>query len=76
MNYSLTTRQAFVFIMLFLAGSGQLFAGNFQSFNNAKLASMVDGDSFLVDIGDSVIHLRLYFVDCPESTVGSKSDVL
>ncbi|SFV88573.1 hypothetical protein MNB_SUP05-SYMBIONT-7-641 [hydrothermal vent metagenome] len=76
MNYSLTTRQAFVFIMLFLAGSGQLFAGNFQSFNNAKLASVVDGDSFLVDIGDSVIHLRLYFVDCPESAAGSKSDVL
>jgi len=33
-----------------------------------------DGDSFLVVADDTKIHVRLYFVDCPESTVASKSD--
>ncbi len=33
-----------------------------------------DGDSFFVDIGDEQIHLRLYFVDAPESVVFADHD--
>jgi len=33
-----------------------------------------DGDSFLIATGKTKIHVRLYFVDCPELSVDSKSD--
>ena len=33
-----------------------------------------DGDSFLVQAGDQQVHLRLYFVDCPESTATNDAD--
>ncbi len=33
-----------------------------------------DGDSFLVMLGDEERRVRLYFVDCPEATAGSKAD--
>lgn len=31
-------------------------------------ADLNDGDSFKVDVGGRVVHLRLYYVDCPETT--------
>lgn len=34
-----------------------------------------DGDSFLVDLGDKQIHLRFYFVDCPETIASRQSDL-
>jgi len=33
-----------------------------------------DGDSFLARAGDRDLHLRLYYVDCPESVVGNDVD--
>jgi len=33
-----------------------------------------DGDSFFVQVGDRVLHLRLYFVDCPETSVNNDHD--
>ena len=33
-----------------------------------------DGDSFFVEADGKSFHVRLYFVDCPETSVGSKSD--
>jgi len=33
-----------------------------------------DGDSFVVAAGKTKIHARLYFVDCPELSIGTKSD--
>jgi len=33
-----------------------------------------DGDSFLVQAGDKQLHLRLYFVDCPETVVSNDVD--
>lgn len=43
---------------------------------NARLLEdpVNDGDSFLVAAGETKIHVRLYFVDCPELSAGSKSD--
>jgi len=33
-----------------------------------------DGDSFVVQAGDRRLHLRLYFVDCPESVATTDAD--
>ena len=33
-----------------------------------------DGDSFIVQAGDRQLHLRLYFVDCPETIVSTDAD--
>jgi len=33
-----------------------------------------DGDSFLVEAEGKKMHLRLYFVDCPETATSSRSD--
>jgi len=33
-----------------------------------------DGDSFLARAGDRDLHLRLYYVDCPEAVVGNDVD--
>jgi endonuclease YncB( thermonuclease family) len=70
----LTIIRVAIFTVLILGGSQQLFAKEFQTFSNVKLVKVNDGDSFHVDTGKEIIHIRLYFVDCPESTVGSRSD--
>ena len=36
-------------------------------------AGQNDGDSFKVNAGGRELHLRLYYVDCPETTYGSKA---
>ena len=38
-------------------------------------ADMNDGDSFRVRAGDRELHLRLYFVDCPETDFGSAAEL-
>ncbi len=47
-----------------------------QSYHHARLVEHEynDGDSFFVDVGDQQIHLRLYFVDCPESFAHAPHD--
>ena len=34
-----------------------------------------DGDSFKVEADGKALHLRLYYVDCPETAYGSKADL-
>ena len=45
-------------------------------FSNARLIKNPanDGDSFVVEANGKSFHLRLYFVDCPETSISSKSD--
>lgn len=52
------------------------YAANLQMFSNARLVNNPanDGDSFLVEAGEKSFHLRLYFIDCPETSAGSNSD--
>ncbi len=38
-------------------------------------ADLNDGDSFKVNAAGREMHLRLYYVDCPETTYGSKADL-
>ena len=53
-----------------------LSAADLQMFSNARLINdpANDGDSFLVEANGKSFHVRLYFVDCPETSVGSNSD--
>ncbi|MGR3174133.1 MAG: helix-hairpin-helix domain-containing protein [Candidatus Scalindua sp.] len=52
------------------------FADDLQMFSNARLIDNPanDGDSFHLDASGKHIHVRLYFVDCPEVYVGSTND--
>lgn len=53
-------------------------AEELQRFAEARLvpAPDNDGDSFFVQAGGRQLRVRLYFVDCAETTVGSKSDAV
>jgi len=68
-SLSLTAVLAFVGISL-------SHAAELQKLTNAKLVnnSANDGDSFFVESAGKSFHMRLYFVDCPETSVGFKSD--
>jgi len=52
------------------------YAADLQMFSNARLIKNPanDGDSFVVEANGKSFHLRLYFVDCPETSTSSKSD--
>ncbi|MBC8481326.1 MAG: hypothetical protein H8D47_01505, partial [Planctomycetes bacterium] len=52
------------------------YAANLQMFSNAKLINNPanDGDSFLVEANGKSFHVRLYFVDCTETSISFKSD--
>ena len=62
---------------LFLAGcvAIPLSAAELVSIKNVTLieADLNDGDSFKVNAADRELHLRLYYVDCLETTYNSKS---
>ena len=51
-------------------------ADELRTFKNAVLKAddANDGDSFRVDLGEQVCILRLYFVDCPETSADSQTD--
>jgi competence ComEA-like helix-hairpin-helix protein len=63
-------------VSLIFSAVSLVYAGELQMLPNAKLTnhSANDGDSFHVDAGEKDLHVRLYFVDCPEISVMSKSD--
>lgn len=52
------------------------YAANLQMFSNVRLVNNPanDGDSFFVEADGKTFNLRLYFVDCPETSTSSKSD--
>ena len=66
----------FVIAVLMFGGILPLFAAELQMFSNAKLINNPanDGDSFLVEANGKSFRVRLYFVDCPETSVSSKGD--
>jgi competence protein ComEA len=51
-------------------------ADGLKAYPGSTLADLdfVDGDSFIVDTGEEELHLRLYFVDAPESVVYADHD--
>ena len=62
--------------ILMFGGLLPSYAAELQRFTNAKLInnSANDGDSFFVESAGKSFHVRLYFVDCAETSVSSKSD--
>ena len=52
------------------------FSADLQMFSNGRLINdpANDGDSFLVEANGKSFHVRLYFVDCPETSIAFKSD--
>lgn len=67
----------YLLLVLFLAGciAIPLSAAELASINNVTLvdADSNDGDSFRVNADGRELHLRLYFVDCLETTYNSKA---
>jgi len=72
----LLIRSLLLIIVLMFVGILQSYAADFQMFSNAKLVNNPanDGDSFLVEANGKSFRVRLYFVDCPETSVSSESD--
>lgn len=66
----------FATALLMFSGLFPLFAADLQMFSNVQLVDNPenDGDSFLVVAAGKQLRVRLYFVDCPETSTGSKSD--
>ena len=66
----------FSIAILFFGGISPSYSADFQIFSNASLIDNPsnDGDSFLVEANGKRFHVRLYYVDCPETSTSSKSD--
>jgi endonuclease YncB( thermonuclease family) len=72
----LRTILCFVFAAAGWRAADSAWASDLERIDNARLVEdgVNDGDSFLVAAGKTEIHVRLYFVDCPESSSGSRDD--
>ena len=72
----LLIRTLFLTAALMFGGIFPSYAANLQMFSNARLVNNPanDGDSFFVEADGKTFHVRLYFVDCPETSTSSKSD--
>ncbi|MDP3048064.1 MAG: helix-hairpin-helix domain-containing protein [Thermodesulfovibrionales bacterium] len=70
------TMLLFVAVVLMFVGILPSFAADLQMFSNVQLVKNPanDGDSFLVKANGKSFHVRLYFVDCPETSISFKSD--
>jgi len=62
-------------VTLLFADISVVYAGELQMLPNTTLINHAanDGDSFHVEAAGKHLHVRLYFVDCPEISVMSKS---
>ena len=69
-------KSLFFAAVLMFGGIFLSHAAELQKFTNARLIDNLanDGDSFLVEADGKLLHMRLYYVDSPETTVSSKSD--
>ena len=72
----LLTGILFLTATLIFGGILPSFAADLQMFSNVRLVNNPanDGDSFFVEADGKTFHVRLYFVDCPETSTSSKSD--
>ena len=72
----LLTGILFLTATLIFGGILPSFAADLQMFSNVRLVNNPanDGDSFFAESDEKSFHVRLYFVDCPETSTSSKSD--
>ena len=66
----------FLTATLIFGGFLPSFAADLQMFSSVSLVNnlAIDGDSFFAEADGKSFHVRLYFVDCPETSTSSKSD--
>jgi len=71
-----TIRFLFVIAVLMFGGILPSYSADLQMFSNVMLINNPanDGDSFLVEANGKYFHVRLYFVDCPETSINTKND--
>jgi DNA uptake protein ComE-like DNA-binding protein len=71
-----TIRFLFITAVLMFGGILPSFSAELQMFSNARLINdpANDGDSFLVEANGKSFHVRLYFVDCPETLIAFIGD--
>lgn len=71
-----TIRFLFVTAVLMFGGILPSFSADLQMFSNGRLINdpANDGDSFLVEANGKSFHVRLYFVDCPETLIAFTGD--
>ena len=78
-HYDATVMKKCLFFVLFLSCSlaTALPAAELETIENATLveAGLNDGDSFKVQANGKVLHLRLYYVDCLETTAGTDAEL-
>ena len=76
LNKKLLTGILFLTAMLIFGDSLPSYAADLQMFSNVRLVNNPanDGDSFFAEAGEKSFHVRLYFVDCPETSTSSMSD--
>jgi DNA uptake protein ComE-like DNA-binding protein len=68
--------KTFVNVMGLLCFAVGALAADLQKFTDVRLVENPsnDGDSFVVQAGERRMHVRLYFVDCPESVATTDAD--
>lgn len=71
----LLTRFLFLTSILMLGGIFPSHAAELQKFSNARLINNPanDGDSFHIEADGKLILVRLYYIDCPEISISSKT---
>ena len=67
----------FAALLLVVQAGAPLSAAELEALENVRLVEdeWNDGDSFKVEADGRDLHLRLYYVDCPETAYGSKADL-
>lgn len=68
--------KTFVHVVGLLCFVASGLAADLQKFTDVRLVENPsnDGDSFVVQAGERQMHVRLYFVDCPESVATTDAD--
>ena len=76
LSKKLLTVILFLTSMLIFGGSLPSYAADLQMFSNVSLVNnlAIDGDSFFAEADGKSFHIRLYFVDCTETSTSSQSD--
>ncbi len=67
----------FILIISLINVAGYVsYAAELQKFSNVILVDHTanDGDSFFLEVDGKTLHVRLYFVDCPETSASSTVD--
>lgn len=67
----------FFLLVLSCCPATALPAAELETIENATLieAGLNDGDSFKVQAAGKTLHLRLYYVDCPETAAGTDAEL-